>query len=146
MQELKDRVNGFAQSVDERTQKSFKIKTLYRVIEETERHQENCEVCRAHVEQLSALVDKLESALKNHEERSDYLGDLKAMQQHFHKNHGFITEGYYTSLGISLGLCLGVALALSIFDNIAFMALGLPIGLGIGSSMDADAKKKGKVI
>ena len=49
----------------------------------------------------------------------------------------FISEGYYTAIGISLGISFGVALGIS---------LGMIIGLIIGRIMDSEAEKQNRVL
>ena len=68
----------------------------------------------------------------------------------------FITEGYYSAIGLSLGLSLGAGLGVS-FGSIGGgtgISIGISMGAGIGmlvgmlvgATKDAEAKKNGKVI
>lgn len=72
---------------------------------------------------------------------------VSGAQTHLMQKHQMVTEGYYMSVFMSLGMSIGLVFGLTLFDNIAFgLPIGLALGLAIGSGLDADAKKKGKVI
>ena len=70
------------------------------------------------------------------------------------KETGYVPKGHYRTLGMSLGMAaiglpLGVIAAFAL-DNLAFIALGLPIGMGVGMLLgirkDEQARKEGKQI
>ena len=87
-------------------------------------------------------INKKMSAVKN-----DILGHLR-------KEHDLIPEKFYTLLWIPLGMsAFGLPIGVIMFlftDNAAFIAIGLPLGVGLGSlfgaSLDKKAEKEGRVL
>lgn len=68
------------------------------------------------------------------------------------KQHGYVAQNHYKSLWIALGMSaigvpIGVGIGLAL-DQLGFMgigiAMGLTVGIIIGSTKDKEAKKKGK--
>jgi hypothetical protein len=53
-------------------------------------------------------------------------------------------EGYFIVIGIGLGISFGISLAISL-GNMAFIGTGLPIGLGIGITLEDKYKKEGRI-
>lgn len=108
-----------------------------------------CEECTAHLAELDRHVAMLASRLgaldKAEQKQHDRL--VATVKGHLQKAHGLIPEGTYTGIGMTLGMSAGLALGL-LFDT--YITLGLPIGLSIGlavgAGLDADARKKEKVI
>ena len=74
--------------------------------------------------------------------------------KYLEKEHGLVPKNYYTTLWIPLGMSafgLPIGAAISIITgNVAFIAIGLPIGIGIGSlygaSLDKKAEREGRVL
>jgi len=61
----------------------------------------------------------------------------------------FITEGYYTAIGMSLGMCFGVAFG-GVFSKTLGVSMGLTMGMLIGliagRIKDSEAEKQGRVL
>lgn len=54
-------------------------------------------------------------------------------------------QGHFISLGLLWGVPLGVVFG-TIFKNMAFIGIGIPIGLSIGAAIEESYKKKGLII
>ena len=72
-------------------------------------------------------------------------------------NFLFISEGFYTALGVSLGLSFGAGIGLSIGTSIEAgigtsiglsmgAGIGMTLGIIIGATKDAEAKKQGRML
>src|SRR5690606_1667397 len=79
----------------------------------------------------------------------DLSSKLNEIKSYLQKQHKLIPEGFYMSVYMPLGTSLGLVFGLALFDfdNIALgLPIGLCLGIAVGTSLDADAKKKGKSI
>tara|TARA_R110001599_G_scaffold203055_1_gene399981 strand:- start:6165 stop:6641 length:477 start_codon:yes stop_codon:yes gene_type:complete len=96
---------------------------------------------------LNAIKERRHRAFtKKYREFTDYLKT----------KFSFVTEGYYTAVGLSLGLSFGAGLGvtfgsigggLGISMGISFGAgIGLVVGMLVGNHLDKEAKENGKVI
>ncbi|MFT4696926.1 MAG: hypothetical protein ACI9SJ_000042 [Flavobacteriaceae bacterium] len=64
-------------------------------------------------------------------------------------NFSLITEGYYTTLGISLGMSFGVAIGASFGESTGIaigISMGMLIGSAIGRNKDLEAEKNNRVL
>lgn len=109
----------------------------------------DCAECKAMLDELDVQVAML---LANHgsiEKPAMKMHDklVSGVQTHLMQKHQLVTEGYYMSIFMSIGMSIGLVFGLTLFGNLALgLPIGLALGLAIGSGLDADAKKKGKVI
>jgi hypothetical protein len=89
---------------------------------------------------------KLKSNSKN--KRRFFIKKLNMFKQFLNKEFLLISEGYYTSLGMSLGMCFGVAIGTSLgaSGTSIGLCLGMLIGLVIGHYKDIQAEKKNLVL
>ncbi len=89
---------------------------------------------------------KLNSNPKN--KRRYYSKMLNNFMQFLKTEFSFISEGYYTAIGMSLGMCFGVAIGTSFgaSGNAMGLALGMIIGLAIGRYKDMEAEKENRVL
>ncbi len=70
------------------------------------------------------------------------------------KGPGIVPKNYYTTLWLPLGMsAFGLPIGTAIFaitGNVAFIGIGLPIGMAVGSyygsSLDKKAEKEGRVL
>lgn len=73
---------------------------------------------------------------------------LNVFKAYLKKEFSFISEGYYTAIGMSLGMCFGVAIGTN-FGSLGIssgLALGMLIGLLIGKTKDSEAKNENRVL
>ena len=109
----------------------------------------NCEECSKQLQDVEVYLTQLKKKV-NHSEEIDY----KKHKLHYHtisnhltKQHEIITSGYYLSIFMSIGSGLGLVFGMLIFDNMILgLVFGAAIGVAVGSLLDANSKKKGKVL
>jgi len=89
--------------------------------------------------------------------KHSYFTEKYTLFMHFLKTEfSFVTEGYYTAIGLSIGLSLGVGLGVSFgsigggigtsFGMSMGAGIGMVLGMLVGAFLDAEAKKNGKVL
>jgi hypothetical protein len=103
------------------------------------------------VGQISLIETELKSfALKSDPKnnRRYYSKKLTIFKQFLKDEFSFISEGYYTAIGMSLGMCFGVAIGTSFgaSGNGIGLAVGMFIGLAIGRHKDMEAEKENRVL
>ena len=84
--------------------------------------------------------------LKN--KRKYYSKQLNVFKEFLKAEFSLISEGYYTSISMSLGMCFGVAIGTSFgaSGNSIGLAMGMFIGLIIGRHKDMEAEKENRVL
>lgn len=109
----------------------------------------DCPECQAHLQKLGEHVRALKGKLE-HMEKDDYKQHGQVLQgivAHLQEVHGLVSEPHYMSMYLPLGMCFGLVFGMTVFDNLALgMGMGMCLGLVVGSAMDADLKKKDKII
>lgn len=110
---------------------------------------QGCAGCRESVAKLTLLLQKLTEKY-DQLEIADYK-ELRLLAQkitsHLQKEHKLISETYHTGMYMTLGLSIGFIFGITVFDNPATgVGTGMVLGVAIGAGLDADAKKKGRVI
>lgn len=105
----------------------------------------DCAQCSDYLQSLSDhirdLRDRSQASLGQHKQI------VQEIIAHLKKSHGLVESANYTSLYMVLGMNFGLVFGLTVFDNLALgLSLGMCIGVGLGAAMDADIKKKGKII
>jgi hypothetical protein len=141
-------VSSLKHKCDNKDEKKLKINLLVRCVKRIIDFSGECNECRNLIIEMEEIIVKLNSSFNSVDRviYKDYQSMLKRIVSHMQKNHKLVSDGYYVGMYMSLGIALGLPLGLN-FDNIALgIPIGLCIGITIGSAMDADAKKKGKVI
>ncbi len=110
--------------------------------------------------QIQSIENKLETLQLNesHENRKKYFNKKYSELLKFLKDEfSFVSEGYYTGIGMIFGMIFGNSIGLTIGIIIGEgdgIAIGLSMGTGIGmvlgmlfgASKDAEAKKQGRVL
>ncbi len=107
-------------------------------------------------EQLSSIEETL-NELKldaDTENRKKYLQkQFEKFSGYLKKEFSFITEGYYTTMGVAFGLLFGTAFGTifgSLFERSLGISLGasfgLIIGVVVGKYLDTEAEKQNRVL
>ena len=106
--------------------------------------------------QLRSIEEELDTlALKaNPENRKKYFNQkLAELKTYLKSNFSLITEGYYTTLGVSLGIAFGSMVGVmvgTVFKVSLGVSYGIPLGMIIGllagRYMDAEAQKQNRVL
>ena len=133
--------------VDEKLAERLKLDLLERIYKRL--YSFDCNECNKYLNELDDQVRELRNkrGLLDKEELKQHTKKIEAMKLHLQKDHKLVPEGHYTSIYISIGVSLGLIFGLTLFHNLALgLPIGMAVGVGVGSGLDADAKKKGKVI
>lgn len=111
-------------------------------------YSDNCSICMELIPQINSLIEYIYSNQNQLDSKyiAEYNKMLITVTNHLEKEHKLIREGHYIGMYMPLGVCFGVTFGI-IFNNISIgISFGMLFGVAIGSLMDADAKKKGKII
>jgi len=103
-------------------------------------------------EHLKLVEDKLdELGLKvDIDNKKKYFSrKLNIFEKYLHNNLGLVTEGYYSTLSITLGIAFGATFGV-VFDEsigVAYgVSLGVVFGIIIGKLLDLNAEKRKRVL
>ncbi|WP_443659185.1 hypothetical protein [Clostridium algidicarnis] len=133
--------------IDEKLAGRLKLDLLERIYKRL--YSFDCNECNKYLNELDDQVRELRNkrGLLDKQELKQHTKKIEAMKLHLQKEHKLVPEGHYTSIYISIGVSLGLIFGLTLFHNLALgLPIGMAVGVGVGSGLDADAKKKGKVI
>ncbi|WP_029033864.1 hypothetical protein [Salinimicrobium terrae] len=94
------------------------------------------------------------SSLDTGKSRKQINAARSCILNHLEKKHGLVSRNHYATLWLPLGMSafgLPIGALISIITgNVAFIGVGLPIGIGIGSfygaSLDKKAEREGRVL
>jgi len=138
----------FFESLLKRTDKKSEIK-IYKdfiTILSNLKYRELTEQQYQSIEKELKVLD-LKSNFEN--KKRHFSKKLTAFKKYLKEELSLISEGYYTTFGMSLGMSLGVAIGASFWESTGIalgISLGMLIGLAIGRNKDAEAKKEGRVL
>lgn len=143
---IKTIIKELRSSVDEATVKKLDLDKSERVVDRLGSFSDGCKECQQQLLELKSHFAKLQEEIQatTVKEHNKFINDISS---HLQKQHKLVAEGTYLAIYLSIGMSIGMALGLTIFDNIGLgMSLGMSMGLALGIGLDADAKKKGKMI
>jgi len=109
----------------------------------------DCQECNSFLSEWSTRIVNLKSkvGLLEKQDIKEYQGLVNRVISHLQKEHKLVVENFYMGTYMSLGIAIGYAVGYFLLDDyIIGMSLGLLFGIAIGTSMDANAKKKGLTI
>ncbi|MGI6366235.1 MAG: hypothetical protein ACOX2G_11015 [Bacillota bacterium] len=146
-EQLQENYNLLQEVSDEKKYRLLFNKKLGRVIERLGAFSQ-CPECKQYMSELNeALVEIISQGKLERIAAKQLNAKIHAVIKHLERAHQLLPEGTYMVTFMSLGLSLGIVFGLLVLDNVG---LGIPFGLGlgiaIGAALDADAKKKGKVL
>lgn len=101
------------------------------------------------LQSIEAELERLQLKVKPENEKKYFRKKLATFKEYLKNEHSFISEGYYTGMGIALGMAFGLSLGLpfSRENGMIFgMMIGMILGIIIGSQMDEQAKKQNRVL
>jgi hypothetical protein len=133
---------------DERVKKKLDLLTTKRVAHRLAEFSGSCDTCADMLKDFESSLEELAGRATLDKARiAAHKKSLEKYIEHLTKTHNLIKEGYYLNVYISVGLSLGLVFGLAVFHDTGLgIPIGMAIGIAIGISLDADAKKKGKVI
>lgn len=130
---------------DYRKYKRYKLDLLLRVAKRVASFSD-CGECQSFQGEITKLVDGLGDIINSSKENlKKHSKMVNTIIKHLQKNHKLVREGYYIGVCMGMGTAFGVALNAALGSG-AGIAIGICIGFVIGKSMDAKAKKEGRVI
>ncbi len=94
-------------------------------------------------------LDRLDLKSNLENKKRHFSKKLTAFKKYLKDELSLISEGYYTTIGMSLGMSFGVAIGASFGESTGIalgISLGMLIGLAIGRNKDAEAEKQGRVL
>ena len=147
----KDQLNkiiaDLGESLDPDTAKKINFQQLDRVRLRLHQFFDECEECQKHTH---VIIDHIEATNKfsdlNKQELKSFHNDMKSVVSHMQKRHNLISDGYYVSIYLGLGLIIGIAIGTSLKNLALGMSIGMLIGVAVGVALDADYRKKGRVL
>ena len=145
--EIIENIQLLKHKADEKLAGKLKLDLLERIAKKL--YSFDCPECNKILNELDAPVrdlrDKIDSLDK--QELKKHNKKIESIKLHLQREHQLVPKGYYTSIYMSMGTSFGLIFGLIFFDNLALgLSIGLAIGVAVGAGMDADAKKKDKLI
>lgn len=144
------KLDSYISCLDNKTIKKFRLQLLKRIAVRTEEFSsKGCNECEENKENINKLLIMMEENKNNSAAiYKSYNLVIRKLIVHLQKEHKLIEEGANVSAWMPIGMTLGMCIGMSFGNNGLSMglALGLSIGVAVGSSMDAKAKKEGKII
>jgi len=98
---------------------------------------------------IATELDKLQLSNNSENKKKHINKAFISFKKYLKEEFSFITEGYYTGIGISLGIAMGVAIGTAIGQSTGIalgISIGLAIGIAIGKNLDHKAQKENKVL
>lgn len=134
---------------DSKTAKRLDLVRLDRIIRWLISYSHECSECEKYLvdlwEHMNGLVAK-EGELDN-EAFLTHKKLINSITSHLRKKHKLVEEGTYMGIGMVLGFCLGVIYDALMRDGGSYgMIFGLCLGLATGSGIDANMRKRGRII
>ncbi len=140
-------IDDITSSLDKRIAKRFRVDLLKRIATRLERYSaEGCAECDSLRGKVDRLVLLYEQAAQGHTiDHKEHKALFQELIRHLRSTHKLIEDGTNQSMWMSIGLVLGVTLQRTMLGA-ASIGIGLCLGIAIGSSMDASAKKAGRML
>lgn len=142
-------------TIDEKTaaynqelHKKAETEYLKQLLEKMATHAASPEALIAFQEEMNVLVESIPTVagFKDKEIRRDFIKKKSKLKNIVTTKHKLVSKGYYVSIWMPIGIALGMPWGI-VFGNIALgLPIGLAVGLAIGTSLDAKAKKEGRVV
>ncbi|MEW9110028.1 MAG: hypothetical protein AB2374_11815 [Cytobacillus gottheilii] len=144
LEELKNKVG-------EKIAAKLELDKYSRIIHRLAEFSADCEECRQYFDELESHLLQMVNQAKTKELTPQEIKVHRQMTanitSHLMKKHQLVPSGYYIGIYLALGISIGLVLGFLLFDNMPLgMPIGMAMGVAIGSGLDADAKKKGKVL
>jgi hypothetical protein len=141
-------VNSYRDSLSKKDFRKYKLDLLLRIAQRVDSFSSTCQECRMFQQEISSLIKDIGNLaeMPNKERQKSYFKTINNVVKHLQKDHGLITEGQNIGIWISIGMAIGVAIGAGSGNIGLGISIGLVTGTAIGVTMDAKAKREGKVI
>jgi len=142
-----ERIRGLKAVLSEREYKKRKLDRILRVTQRIADFSPTCEECHKYQDDITNFIYEMGSmAPASKQTKNNYRIKIKNITSHLSKKHKLSYKGQHLGFGLSVGIGIGVSIG-SAMENIAIgVAIGVAIGLTVGSALEANARKKNKVI
>jgi hypothetical protein len=147
-QRLLSKITEKKKYISDKQSKYYSLDLLVRIINRLALFSEECQECAGFINNLESYID---SIVVNADKQTNkiYHAYINSIISHLQLKHKLVSENYYLTVFMPLGMVFGTAFSsIDSFKGLSSggIGIGLCLGVAIGSSMDTNAKKKGKVI
>ena len=144
---ISKRIRGLKAVLSEQEYKKRKLDYILRLIQRIANFSPTCEECYKYQGEITNLINEMRTmAPSSNTAKRNNRTKIKTIVNHLSKKHKLSFPGQHIGFGLSIGIGIGVS-AGSAMDNIAMgIGIGVGIGMAIGSALEANTRKKGKVI
>ena len=145
---IKKQIELLKSSLSERDYKKYKLHLLLCVAERVTQFSHECSQCQIFLQDIYALSQDVGNLVQvaDKERQQGYFKSMGKITNHLKDQHKLVDEGYYVGMWMGLGIALGLPIGIPL-GNIAWgLPIGLAIGVAIGTSLDAKAKREGRII
>ena len=138
----------FFESLKNNTDKKSELKiyeSFIGILSDLKNKKLTTEQLQSNEEELDILDFKAD--VKNREKY--YAQKLERFKKYLRVNLSIVSQGYYSTLSISLGIAFGAAFGVVFDESIGItygVSLGLVLGIIIGKLLDLNAEKKNRVL
>lgn len=146
---LMEELAEFKANIDDKLAKKLDLELLERMIKRINSFSQECDECNRKLSKLERHINELRrrNGQLSKEDFKQHNIIVNNVKEHMQKAHNLVAEGYYMSVYMSLGMSMGLLFGMLLFDNTVLgLPIGMSLGIAIGSGLDADAKKKGRVL
>ena len=145
--DISERIRGLKAVLSEWEYKKRRLDYILRVTQKVADFSQTCEECRNFQAEITNLIHDMGSmAPATKKVKSNYRVKIKKISSHLAKIHKLSYKGQYIGLGLSIGIGIGASIGSAIDNTAVGIGAGVGIGIAIGSALEANARKKGKVI
>jgi hypothetical protein len=140
-----EKITRICAGMEKKQQNKCRVKLLLRMVKRVgEYAEDNCQECEVFKEDVSQIIGMLIDVRNDEEvDYSLYDATIKQIKQHIQKDHKLLDEGTYMLQWLFIGVVAGVLLV-NYYEG--SVSLGISFGIIIGTILDRNAKKAGKVI
>ena len=127
--------------------RDFYLERFVKIAQRIDAFATDCQQCHEYQAHMDNILKELSADTQqiSKEQKRSFLGNMNTILSHLKKTHGLISDGQNTGIWLAIGAGMGIALGAA-FENPAIgISIGLSFGLILGISLDARARKAGKV-
>ena len=135
------------QKFSPREYKVYKFDLLIRISKRLNDYFPDCIDCQNMKREMEIIICSLDNLIRSsREEQKNYFNAVDNIVKHLKEKHKLISEGQNLALWLPLGIAIGLPLGIPMGNIALGIPIGLAIGTAIGVSLDAKAKREGRVI
>ena len=140
-------INRQKQQFGPREYKVYKLDLLIRISKRLNDFFPDCIDCQNMKREMEIIICSLDNLLQSsREEQKNYFASIDNIVKHLKEKHNLVSENQNLALWLPLGIGIGLPLGIPMGNIALGIPIGLAIGVAIGLSLDAKAKREGRVI